>query len=175
MITALLAQPESELTMTGNKEAIPTRPLLPLFHGDPVLLSFEDHSDARLAPVPGFGFAREAIAIPLCVGEFAAAMRHYPIVFAIDDNASPIALIAIRDNLFIERDSSWGEGSYIPAFARRYPFIGAEAPDRTGQLLDIDRASDRFALVTLHGASLQNFQALHDLNAQRANERKALA
>jgi len=32
-----------------------------------------------------------------------------------------------------------------------------------------------FDLVTLHLASLQNFQALHDLNAQRANERKALA
>ncbi|TPM50344.1 SapC family protein [Mesorhizobium sp. B2-3-2] len=55
-------------------------------------------------------------------------MRHYPIVFAVDDNASPIALVAIKRelNLFIERDGSWRENTYIPAYVRRDPFIGTE-------------------------------------------------
>ncbi|TPK52076.1 SapC family protein [Mesorhizobium sp. B2-4-19] len=134
------------MTMTENTQANAAKPHLPLFYSDPVLLRFEDHRNAGLAPVTGFGFAREAIAIPLCVGEFAVTLRHYPIVFATDDNASPIALVAIKrdHNLFIERDGSWRAGSYIPAYVRRYPFIGIETPDKAGQLLSIDRASDRF-------------------------------
>lgn len=132
--------------MTTDMQADTGIPPLPLFYTDPVLLRSEDHRDAGLAPVASFGFAREAVAIPLCIGEFAIAMRHYPIVFAIDANASPIALVAIKreHNLFIERDGSWRAGSYIPAYVRRYPFIGTETPDKTGQLLSIDRASNRF-------------------------------
>ncbi|WP_248313172.1 SapC family protein [Bosea sp. F3-2] len=167
-----------------------------------------------------------------------------------------------------------GARSHVPAYVRRYPFIGSEAPDKAQQLLAIDRKSDRFVasistrsdaeapvrrrrqanfdgagghgllprlpcrcrqharvrqsawrgeaahaepvqiqfpdgaqqmlngfcavdekafralpartvtdwhakgwldLATLHLASLQSFQGLLDLNAQRANERKALA
>jgi hypothetical protein len=139
---------------TKSTQESPTKPLLPLFYKDPVLLRFEDHRDAGLAPAAGFGFAREAVAIPLCIGEFSMAMRHYPIVFTIDDNASPIVLVAIKreHNLFIERDGSWREGSYIPAYVRRYPFIGTETPDEAGQMLCIDRASDRFvtSIADLH-------------------------
>lgn len=262
--------------MTKDTQTESATPPLPLFYKNPVLLRFEDHRDAGLALATNFGFAREAVAIPLCIGEFAVAMRHYPIVFAIDDYASPIALVGIKRerNLFIERDGSWRAGSYVPAYVRRYPFIGTQTPDKAGQLLSIDRASDRFVgssadqhdverlfdeaggptrtaqsamafcrayyadstntvafgqalvaakvltpyhadfrlpdgsqhqvngfsavdekafralpaetitdwhakgwldLVTLHLASLQSFQGLLDLNAQRANERKALA
>lgn len=121
-------------------------PSLPLFYKDPVLLRFEEHGDAGLAPASHFGFAREAVAIPLCVGEFAVAQRHFPIVFAIDDQATPIALVGIRRdaNLFIERDGTWRSGSYAPAYIRRYPFIVTETPDRAQQLLAIDRGSERF-------------------------------
>lgn len=251
-------------------------PLLPLFYKDPVLLRFEDHGDVGLTPASDFSFARDAIALPLCIGEFMVAMRHFPIVFAMDEQASPIALVAIRKghNLFVERDGSWKAGGYVPAYVRRYPFIVMETEDRAQQLLTIDRSSDRFvpsvaeapdaqrlfdetgnptmaaqtamafchafhtdyaetvafgraligskvlepyhadfrlpngalhqvngfhavneaafralpaktvaewhakgwlALVSLHLASLQCFQNLLDLNAQRANERKALA
>lgn len=142
--------------MTEDTQENAAKPHLPLFYKDPVLLRFDDHRDAGLAPVASFRFAREAVAIPLCIGEFAIALRHYPIVFAIDDNASPIALVAIKreHNLFIERDGSWRAGSYIPAYVRRYPFIGTETPDRAGQLLSIDRASDRFvgSAAELHEA-----------------------
>lgn len=262
--------------MTKDMQAEARSAQLPLFYKDPVLLRFEEHGNAGLAPATGFGFAREAVAIPLSTGEFAVAMRHYPIVFAMDEQASPIALVAIKreHNLFVERDGSWTAGSYVPAYVRRYPFITTETPDRSQQLLTVDRGSDRFVssiadhagaerlfndaggpttmaqnamafcnayhrdyaattafgkaliaakvlepyhadfrlpdgsqhqlngfyainekafrslsaetvsewfakgwldLVTLHLASLQSFQALLDLNAQRAKERKALA
>lgn len=99
-------------------------PSLPLFYKDPVLLRFEEHGDIGLAPASDFSFTREAVALPLCIGEFAVAQRHFPIVFAMDDQASAIALVGIRrgDNLFRKRDGSWNPGSYAPAYIRRYPF-----------------------------------------------------
>jgi SapC len=120
--------------------------LLPLFYKDPVVLRFEEHSDVGLAPAGGYGFAREAAAIPLSAYEFTLAMRHYPIVFAMDEQASPIALVAIRmaHNLFVERDGSWKAGGYVPAYVRRYPFIVMETADGVQQSLTVDRASDRF-------------------------------
>lgn len=137
--------------MTTNTQENAGKQPLPLFYKDPVLLRSQDHREAGLAQSEGFGFAREAAAIPLCISEFAVALRHYPIVFAVDDNASPIAVVAIKQNhnLFVERDGSWHAGSYIPAYVRRYPFIGTETPDKTGQMLCIDRQSDRFVGSTV--------------------------
>jgi SapC len=134
------------ITMTKNIQNRAAAGALPLFYKDPVLLRFEEHSDVGLAPASDFSFAREAIAIPLSNSEFVVAMRHYPIVFALDEQASPIALVAImRDhNLFIERDGSWKAGSYVPAYVRRYPFIVMETEDGAQQLLTVDRGSDRF-------------------------------
>jgi len=111
-----------------------------------MLLRFEDHGDVGLMPGSDFGFAREAVAIPVVNGEFMVAMRHYPIVFAVDEQASPIALVAMRkdQNLFVEPDGSWKAGSYIPAYVRRYPFIVMETEDRTQHFLSVDRGSERF-------------------------------
>ncbi|MDR6759248.1 hypothetical protein J2Y48_004564 [Mycoplana sp. BE70] len=119
---------------------------LPLFYKDPVVLRFEEHSDVGIAPATHFSFAREAVAIPLCIGEFAVAQCHYPIVFTMEDNALPIALVGIRrnDNLFIAHDGGWHPGAYVPAYIRRYPFIASETQDRTRQFLSVDRNSDRF-------------------------------
>lgn len=121
-------------------------PSLPLFYKDPVLLRFEEHAHVGLAPATGVSFAREAVAIPLCIGEFAIAQRHYPIVFAMDEQASPIALTAIKKehNLFVEQDGSWKAGSYVPAYVRRYPFIVTETEDKSQQLLAVDRGSPRY-------------------------------
>lgn len=121
------------------------RTRLPLFYKNPVVLRFEDHSDVALTTNPNFDFAREAVAIPLCIGEFTVAMRHYPIVFAMEDGAPPIALIGIRqnDNLFLTREGNWHPGAYIPAYLRRYPFIVTETQDTARQFLGIDQESDQ--------------------------------
>ena len=119
---------------------------LPLFYKDPVLLRFEEHRDAGLVPAAHFGFAGETAAVPLCGGEFVAAVRHYPIVFSMGEDVAAFALVGIeRDrNLFIERDGGWTAGSYVPAYVRRYPFTVMETADRSQQLLSVDRGSDRF-------------------------------
>lgn len=119
---------------------------LPLFYKSPVVLRFDDHGEAGLTTNPSFGFASEAIAIPLCIGEFAVALRHYPIVFGMEDDAPPIALVGIRqnNNLFVTREGNWHLGAYVPAYLRRYPFIVTEIQDETRQFLGIDRESDRF-------------------------------
>lgn len=139
-----------------DTEALDQPSPLPLFYRDPTLLRFEEHGDVGVMPGSDFGFAREAVAIPLSNGEFATAMRHYPIVFAMDDQASPIALVAIRKdhNLFVERDGSWTAKSYVPAYVRRYPFIGMDTPEGA-QLLSIGRASERFVASAVDHAEAQ--------------------
>lgn len=132
--------------MHKNQHAEADEVSLPLFYKDPVLLRFEEHRDAGLSPAASFGFAREAVAIPLCVGEFTVAMRHYPIVFTMDDNVSPVGIVAIKrdHNLLIERDGTWKPGFYVPAYVRRYPFIVTQTADGAQKMLAIDRGSDRF-------------------------------
>lgn len=135
---------------------------LPLFYKEPVLLRFEEHGEAALLPARNFDFAREAVAVPLCISEFAVAMRHYPIVFAMEDNAPPIALVGIRrhDNLFVALDGTWRPGTYIPAYLRRYPFIVTETQDRTRQFLSVDRRSERFvACASTHKNAERLFDA----------------
>lgn len=141
---------------------------LPLFYKDPVLLRFEDHGDVGLAPARGFGFASQAVAIPLCIGEFAAAMRDYPVVFAMEDNAPPIALVGIRraENLFVAPDGSWQAGRYIPAYIRRYPFIVTETPDRAQQWLAMDRGAQRYVRAAAgHADAERLFDAEGNLTA----------
>lgn len=121
---------------------------LPLFYQSPVLLRFEEHRIAGLKRQNGFPFARDTIAVPLCIGEFTAAVRHYPIVFTPDDHHTPLAVLGVQEgkNLFVNEDGSWKAGFYVPAYVRRYPFIVTDTPDQQSQLLAIDGASERFVI-----------------------------
>ncbi|MDR0807829.1 MAG: SapC family protein [Gemmobacter sp.] len=122
-------------------------PSLPMFYGNPLLLQSEPHREAGLLPANGFGFAGKAVSLPLCAGEFAVAQRHYPIAFVEDDTAAmPMVITGLeRDrNLFVGADGSWRAGAYVPAYARRYPFIVLESPDKAQHMLVVDQASDRF-------------------------------
>src|SRR5690606_14214931 len=58
----------------------------------------------------------------------------YPIVFAAGDGF-PVAVLGLdRDNSFVSGDT-WAEGTYIPAYVRRYPFVF------------VDRSNDSFVLA----------------------------
>ncbi len=77
-----------------------TETRFPLFYRQPELLTAAQHADLRLRP-GGYGFARDANAIPLTLIEFGAAMRHYPVVFAAGDNY-PVAILGLdRRNGFV--------------------------------------------------------------------------
>lgn len=93
----------------------------------------------------GFGFAREQIAVPITLSEFAAAARDYPIVFA-GDPVQPFALLGLREghSLMVNDAGQWRKGRYIPAHLRRYPFVFMEAPGNQF-VLCIDEAAEHFA------------------------------
>lgn len=125
---------------TGAAAAAP----LPLFYRQPTLLRFQNHARLSLRRAADFRFAARATSLPLVAGEFAAAGSDYPIVFASDDGAMPLAVtgVAAERNLFVEADGRWRAGSYIPGYVRRYPFIGI-TEDGGSTMLGVDLASER--------------------------------
>jgi hypothetical protein len=131
-----------------------------LIYERPVSLDRARHRDMRIpARLDGFGFARALNSVPLVGGEFAAAARDYPIVFAGTDTTSlmPAALLGLfrDDNLFVQADGSWAEQTYVPAFLRRYPFVVAgEGDDTRDFMVCIDEA---FADAAVDGASVRLF------------------
>jgi hypothetical protein len=118
---------------------------IPLFYQNPVLLRFAEHRKMALKSANGFGFSANANAVPLLVSEFAAAVRHYPIVFT--DTAHPhiVAVLGLKEgqNLFTAKNGSWRAGTYVPAYLRRYPFITSHSSDDSPQMLAVDAACDR--------------------------------
>lgn len=119
---------------------------LPLLYSNPVVLRFEEHAKRGIKPAEDFRFAAAVNAVPLAIGEFMPAVRHYPIVFAEGETPVPVALLGIRQgqNLYVDKDWTWRAGAYLPAYLRRYPFILTETADRSTHALCIDLASDRF-------------------------------
>ena len=72
-------------------------------------------------------FCRTLNAVAISLGEFTAAARDYPIVFASLDRAksfAPVVVVGLAQgaNLFVDASGEWDPGTYFPAFVRRYPF-----------------------------------------------------
>jgi len=87
-----------------------------------------------------FSFASNVNSMPLLALEFRKAAGEYPIVFSgSDDSIMPAVLLGVRagENLFVDETGSW-DSRYIPAFARRYPFIFSSADDGETLTLCID-------------------------------------
>ncbi|MEO7068630.1 MAG: SapC family protein [Rhodanobacter sp.] len=105
-----------------------------LIYARPIVLNRTRDRELRIKPrIDGYAFARDINSVPLVAGEFAAAARHYPIVFAGSDadNLMPAALLGLHgeQNLFVDADGQWAEHTYIPMFLRRYPFVVADRED----------------------------------------------
>jgi len=136
---------EAEDAPEGAAEAAPRRPP-PLFYARPEVIEATRHKTVRLAPHDGYGFAAEATAIPLNVAEFAKAAVTYPIVFAGRESLSPVVVTGLRrgQNLFVGPDGAWEPLAYVPAYARRHPFILTRPdPKREQVMLCLDMASGR--------------------------------
>ena len=89
-----------------------------------------DHKVRLLAPGEIPAFARTLNAIPISFAEFAPVARDYPIAFATGDGGKTFAAMAIlglasEENLFCD-GATWAPGTYVPAYARRYPFCMAK-------------------------------------------------
>ncbi len=91
-----------------------------------VALNGQTHAALRIRPIVKYGFAAGVNSLPVLAGEFNECSRHYPIMFAKMPSGSivPLAMLGLREheNLFVGRDGRW-DARYIPAYARRYPFV----------------------------------------------------
>ena len=113
---------------------------MPLFYSNPVPLDAQKHKNLALKKDIGLDFAKSINAVPVNLVEFPQVCHAYPIAFAPDATATPVAVLGVRDNenLFIDKYGDWAEGLYIPAYIRRYPFIFSQVPNSEQLSLCID-------------------------------------
>lgn len=104
-------------------------------YNNPVVLSSITHKDLKISPVNNYKFAGDMNSCIVACQEFLEAAKHYPIVFSKSNSAiTPVVMLGINKNQFINSDGKWEERTYIPAFIRRYPFILAEGLSGDGSL-----------------------------------------
>lgn len=115
-------------------------PAMPLFYSNPMPLDAKAHSHLGMKKSFGFGFTKTVNAVPVNLIEMAQICHFYPIAFSPDGNATPVAILGLRDNenLFVNDKGLWLEGTYIPAYVRRYPFIFSEVPGKDQLTLCVD-------------------------------------
>jgi len=116
---------------------------MPLFYKAPIPLDSKEHSDLGLKKDFGLKFTNGVNAVPINMIEMPQICHFYPIGFAPDASATPVAIIGLRDNenLFLDDNDRWVENTYIPAYIRRYPFIFSEIPgkDQLSLCIDLDK------------------------------------
>lgn len=114
--------------------------VMPLFYKKPVPLDAKQHADLSLKKGFGFNFTKEINAVPVNLIEMPQICHFYPIAFSPDNNATPVAILGLRDgeNLFFNGNGGWEENTYIPAYIRRYPFIFSEMPEKEQLTLCVD-------------------------------------
>lgn len=112
-----------------------------LFYKQPQPLSLEDHAGLGIKQIDQpLGFMREAHAIPVAVQEFGLTAASYPIIF-VGDERTPVAVMGLRQgqNLYIDANGRIMDDHYVPAFARRYPFVFATDDNSDRLILCVDR------------------------------------
>ena len=117
---------------------------LPLFYKNPMPIDAKKHTNLALKKDFGFGFTQGINAVPVNMIEMTQICHFYPIAFSPDDNATPVAILGLRDNenLFLNKKNEWQNGVYIPAYIRRYPFIFSEIPNSDQLTLCIDHSEN---------------------------------
>ena len=109
---------------------------LPLFYKDLTPLSSVTHAGWRSRKTDKAVWLAKEGAIPLTVEEFPEAQRHFPIVFSGGENPVPLALMGLNEgvNTFFDDDGKLLDDVYIPAYARRYPFMLAKLQPDSDEL-----------------------------------------
>jgi len=118
-----MAEAQEPVSVSGNV----------MFYQNPQPLTKEKHDKFGVKQVDKpFEFMADQHFLPITAPEFGAAAASYPVIFAGEDR-SPLAVMGIRggENLFVT-EGQFAQDFYMPAFARRYPFVlaGDQANDR---------------------------------------------
>jgi hypothetical protein len=117
-------------TASGGQQTLGTI----LFYKQLEPLSVEKHRALGVSQIPNpFSFLSETHLVPLTVDEFGLAAICYPIIFD-TQTKTPLAVMGLRPgmNVFLGSDGSLDPEVYLPAFARRYPFLPIMAGDDKG-------------------------------------------
>lgn len=125
---------------TAAEQQAPAASGLPLFYTKPEPLDKVKHVKLGLNSEFSLSFTKTINAVPVNLIELPQLCHFYPIAFSPDDNATPVAILGLRDNenLFVDDDGRWLADTYVPAYIRRYPFIFSEMPDTEQLTLCID-------------------------------------
>lgn len=118
---------------------------LPLFYKDLMPLNSRDHANWRSRSTESATWMVGQHAIPLTAEEFVHASRHYPIVFSNAESPVPLALMGLNEgvNTFFDDEGKLTTPAYLPAYARRYPFMLAKlTPDTEELSLCFDPTTD---------------------------------
>lgn len=114
-----------------------------LFYKTPEPLSLEAHGNYGVSATPNpHAFVADTNVMPLTVAEFPAATLSYPVVF-VGESKLPVAAMGLTsgENLFVSADGIFRPDAYLPAFARRYPFVFANDETENRMLLCVDTSA----------------------------------
>lgn len=123
----------------------PQTPQLPVFYKDLIPLNSRDHATWHSKKTDKATWLANQHAVPLTVEEFAQAQRHFPIIFSAGSDPVPLALMGMNEgiNVFAKDDGALPSPFYVPAYARRYPFILAKITPEASELsLCFDPSTD---------------------------------
>lgn len=118
---------------------------LPMFYQDLMPLNSRDHASWRSRTTENAKWMVNQHAVPLTAEEFVHAARHYPVIFSTSDQPVPLALMGLNENVnvFFDDEGKLTSPVYVPAYARRYPFMLAKLSPETEELsLCFDPTSD---------------------------------
>ena len=111
-----------------------------MFYSNPKPLNKDSHAKHGVKQVDKpFEFMAKQHFIPLTAQEFGSAATSYPVVFTPSEDKMPIAIMGVRqgENLFV-KDGQFEQDFYMPAFARRYPFVLANDPTNQRYVVCVD-------------------------------------
>ena len=118
---------------------------LPLFYRELTPLNSGAHQAWRTKTTDKASWMANQHAVPLTTEEFIKAQRFFPIIFSSADTPVPLALMGLNEgaNVYVADDGAFNSEMYVPAYARRYPFLLArlEAGEDTLSLC-LDPTSD---------------------------------
>lgn len=118
---------------------------LPMFYQDLMPLNSRDHANWRSRTTENAKWMVNQHAVPLTAEEFVHASRHYPVIFSTSEQPVPLALMGLNENVnvFFDDEGKLTAPVYVPAYARRYPFMLAKlTPDTEELSLCFDPTSD---------------------------------
>jgi len=109
------------------------------------MLDSKRHAQSSVSTRDNFSFAKKTNSLPINTIEFIEAAKTYPIVFTVDENPLPVAIVGIEKyNYFVKPDNTWQENAYIPGYVRQYPFILFENKEQERFYLCVDEAATHF-------------------------------